>query len=187
MGYQSLFCHPFFHTSVTKSCPETLLTHVDAPKCVWYLDNVGTGCGSSFVLNSEVWITALTMEQTPVAGWKTGQIWTRWNAKNIHSNLTQGSAFFPTRVRATCGGWRWNKKMLHKQVPHFNLSYISQLKVSLPIIVILLIYQPERPLSNLPFIIVIRSDVKKKIILWRKKRLFSTEKLVNLWWNNLDH
>lgn len=48
-GLSVLFCHPFFHTNVTKSCSETLPIHVDAPTDVWYLDNVGAGCGILFV------------------------------------------------------------------------------------------------------------------------------------------
>lgn len=114
-----------------------------------------------FCVRSEVWITAPTMEQTPDAGRKTEQIRKRWNTENIHSHLIRESG----RVRAHFSCWceRFGIKRFYVSI----WAVLFELKVSLPIIIIIIhfLYQVQFPL----FIVVIRSDVNKKRILWRTR------------------
>lgn len=130
----------------------------------------GRGCGISFVFAARFELHTLTMEQAADAGWKTELFWTQWNTKNIHSDLITESG----RVRAHCSCWRW--KFWRKKALCFNPSCIFKLKVSLPfIIIILFLRQVQFPLTNRLFIIVIRNDMNKKMILRRTKCLLVLE------------
>lgn len=116
----------------------------------------GRGCGISFVFAARFELHTLTMEQAADAGWKTELFWTQWNTKNIHSDLITESG----RVRAHCSCWRW--KFWRKKVLCFNPSCIFKLKVSLPIIIIIILFlrQVQFPLTNRLFITVIRNEQK---------------------------
>lgn len=155
------FCRPFHHTSVTKSCPETLLIYMDTPKIVWYLENVGVRYRISFVLEERYfWIAALTMNQTPDAGWKTEMIWTPKTATQF---LLQDQSFSGS-MRATCAVWGWQYR--HTKVACSSPSSFTELEVFLHIIFnscsCPFLFRPNL-LSQIPFnIIDIRRGVKTR-------------------------